>query len=808
MAAEAGINTGSIIIGSRRQGRALHRNSRRRGLSALIIILVTLSLALVANAAAVQEAERTSLDSAAAAAAAEQIQDHQQFPQTQSRRQRSNTRSAVSSFFELVLDDILTLFSLPALDDSQLDPLDFGWEPDAGGNERDLFNFAPAGSNLIVVRSQASYLTRSAAFGPHIVEEEGLRGNLLPIELFYRPPQQHSPEALTGQQKEQEEGRNRGCPYPNGPGWKDQDEDEHHHGGEAVLSWFKSSSAGSGSSSAPTDTKNLDASTQKKFVAALRPPRNWIALVERGTCSFVSKVRVAQALGAFAVVIGDAPSPAWSAPSPPPDVGRHGHPPPKSKLDPLPPLQQEEGDQPPRKEGFWAWLKRVTGYDALRELLMGPMHSHRHQGLINPDENVGADPGQSNKRLVTMYGNGDTSDILIPSTFVTRPSYLDLVRLIDEIEHEQKQSHTAKKLLEDGDDEDGDSSPINGLEIILERDEIIWEWPLIDFAIFLLLLPSIMTFGTVIIHRIRLARQRRKDRAPEVFVSSLPCYIWRGGGVPWEKIEGDDPPVEPAVSGSTKAATVEGEAINTSASSSRARQTTGATNSEVGTAGPSTSHRASGYEDVDLEAGGSKAHADSASSTRPLLSKSRSVSNDDVRGNMPGSASTSSADQTTNEVAKKRLSKAAASQSFDFLPPGRSYYGTVECAICLDNFADGDYVRILPCGHCFHRAEVDEWLCKVRKLCPVCKRDCTVEVPEWVQRNEMPSSSTQAPGTTSTLSASSPLERTQSATGDGSASGTRAGRTGSRGGDAGDGVDILSLADALDDRSPGTHGGR
>lgn len=34
----------------------------------------------------------------------------------------------------------------------------------------------------------------------------------------------------------------------------------------------------------------------------------------------------------------------------------------------------------------------------------------------------------------------------------------------------------------------------------------------------------------------------------------------------------------------------------------------------------------------------------------------------------------------------------------------------------MDAFEKGDIVRILPCGHVFHKEECDEWLMKWRKL--------------------------------------------------------------------------------------------
>jgi len=53
--------------------------------------------------------------------------------------------------------------------------------------------------------------------------------------------------------------------------------------------------------------------------------------------------------------------------------------------------------------------------------------------------------------------------------------------------------------------------------------------PIITFVI-ILILPSALTFVTLLIHRIRATRAAQRDRAPEDIVHNLPWRVWTGNG--------------------------------------------------------------------------------------------------------------------------------------------------------------------------------------------------------------------------------------------------------------------------------------
>ncbi|KAI0345796.1 hypothetical protein BDW22DRAFT_1411845 [Trametopsis cervina] len=254
---------------------------------------------------------------------------------------------------------------------------------------------------------------------------------------------------------------------------------------------------------------------------------------------------------------------------------------------------------------------------------------------------VGGDKG-SPEALLNMYSEKDASDVQIAATFIKYWDYAELSALI-------AASNTSH-------------SGLRTVSLLLSTEFSAWEWysPIITFVV-ILLLPSLLTFITLLVHRVRASRAAQRERAPEEFVHRLPWRVWTGNG--WEKHESGYPtPEDP-------------------------------------TEDPSSA------PDVDIERG-------------------------------EGISSSSAASEPAWVDQQE------------------------ECAICLEMFAKGDRVRVLPCNHMFHLDEVDEWLIQKKKVCPICKADIT-QPPPRPRNPHLPSDASITPTATMPVmdSSSEPTER-------------------------------------------------
>ncbi|KAH0831983.1 hypothetical protein J3R83DRAFT_12882 [Lanmaoa asiatica] len=120
---------------------------------------------------------------------------------------------------------------------------------------------------------------------------------------------------------------------------------------------------------------------------------------------------------------------------------------------------------------------------------------------------------------------GDASDIITASTYITYSDYNDLMLLID--------SSTTRH------------AGLKTLSLLITTNYSNWEWysPILTFIV-ILILPSCLTFVTLLIHRVRMARAAQRDRAPEHLVKSLPWRVWNGTA--WEKHQGSVPDSDPS----------------------------------------------------------------------------------------------------------------------------------------------------------------------------------------------------------------------------------------------------------------------
>ncbi|KAF9585224.1 hypothetical protein BGW38_003338 [Lunasporangiospora selenospora] len=100
--------------------------------------------------------------------------------------------------------------------------------------------------------------------------------------------------------------------------------------------------------------------------------------------------------------------------------------------------------------------------------------------------------------LITMYAREDTSDVMIPSVFVSQTHYRELRYFGMELG--------------------------KGFLVRMTPDET--DWPVLDVIIFIIISPAIVVLFLFFLWKIRMRQQRLADLAPEDVVKNLPIKIF------------------------------------------------------------------------------------------------------------------------------------------------------------------------------------------------------------------------------------------------------------------------------------------
>lgn len=107
------------------------------------------------------------------------------------------------------------------------------------------------------------------------------------------------------------------------------------------------------------------------------------------------------------------------------------------------------------------------------------------------------------------------------------------------------------------------------------------------------------------------------------------------------------------------------------------------------------------------------------------------------------------------KIQRRRLTAKQLRQLLTTVYTKGSLYDT--CAICLEEYAEGEKLRVLPCGHGYHLRCIDPWLTRARRICPVCKGKVRVAGMEDISDTESESEQTRQAHNSNNTNESTPL---------------------------------------------------